>query len=157
MYALISLIIVISLSLLVVRIGTVALTMAGVSKDVASFQSLSAYSGAGFTTEEAEEMVAYPARRRVVKTLIRLWNVGLVTTVATLVLSFTDPTARLERLLVLLAAAGALAALAQSNTFHRLLTPVIERALSHTGTFEIRDYVGLLALDRDFCIADITL
>ncbi|WP_336343450.1 hypothetical protein [Halalkalicoccus ordinarius] len=79
MYALISLILIIALSMLIVRVGTVALVMTGLSREVASMQALSAYSGAGFTTEEAEETVAYPARRRVVKNLMRLGNVGLVT------------------------------------------------------------------------------
>lgn len=157
MYALISLIVVLSLSLLIVRVGTVALTMTGVSKDVASFQSLSAYSGAGYTTEEAEEITAYPARRRVVKYLIRLGSVGLVTTIATAILSFTAPTARLERLLILLCAAGVLIALSRSQTFHELLTPVIKRTLSRSATFELRDYVGLLNLHRDFTVADLTV
>jgi hypothetical protein len=97
-YALISLIVIIALSMLVVRVGTVALTMTGLSWETASMQALSAYSGAEFTTEEAEETVAYPARRRVIKNLMRLGNVGLVTSVTSLVLSFTEPTARLERL-----------------------------------------------------------
>lgn len=157
MYALISLIIVVSLSLLIVRVGTVALTMTGVSKEVASFQSLSAYSGAGFTTEEAEDITAYPVRRRVVKSLMRLGNVGLATTIATLVLSFTDPTTRLPRLLVLLGVAAVLIALSRSETFHSLLTPLIERALSRTATFELRDYVGLLNLNREFTVADLTV
>lgn len=157
MYALISLIVVVSLSLLVVRVGTIALTMTGVSKEVASFQSLSAFSGAGFTTKEAEDITAYPARRRVVKALIRLGSVGLVTTIATLVLSFADPATRFSRLLVLLGAAVVLVGLSRSRWFHDLLTPLIRRALGRTATFEIRDYVGLLNLHRDFHIADITV
>lgn len=155
MYALVFLIVVVSLSLLVVRIGTVALRMTGLSTEMASFQSLSAFSGAGFTTRESEKVTAYPARRRVVKTLIRLGSVGLVTTIATLVLSFTDPTTRLRRLVVLLGVAVVLVALSRSERFHGLLTPVIERGLSYSSTFEIRDYVGLLDLDRDFAVADL--
>lgn len=104
MYALVSLIVIISLSMLVVRVGTVALTMTGLSEDVASFQSLSAYSGAGFTTDAAEEVTAYPSRRFTVKTLMRLGNVGLVTTIASLVVSFADPATRLERLVIVLVA-----------------------------------------------------
>ncbi|WP_247729616.1 TrkA C-terminal domain-containing protein [Halovivax limisalsi] len=154
MYALVSLILIISLSMLIVRVGTVALTMTGLSEEVASFQSLSAYSGAGFTTEEAEVTTAYPARRMVVKTLIRLGSVGLVTSIATLILSFTDPTTRLRRLVILLAAALVLAALSRSRTFNELLTPLIRRTLDRTATFELRDYVGLLNLDREYCVAD---
>ncbi len=157
MYALISLIIVISLSLLIVRVGTVALSMTGLSEEMASFQSLSAFSGAGFTTEEAEQITAYPERRSVVKTLIRLGSVGLVTTIATLVLSFTDPTTRLPRLIVLLGVAVVLAALSRSRAFHAALTPVIERALGYFTSVEVRDYAGLLNLRRDFSVADLTV
>lgn len=157
MYALISLIIVVSLSLLIVRIGTIALTMTGVSKEMASFQSLSAFSGAGFTTTEAEDITAYPVRRRIVKALIRLGSVGIVTTIATLILSFTDPTQRFGRLLILLGVAVVLVALSRSQTFHSVLTPIIKRGLSHIGSFELRDYVGLLNLDREFTVADLTV
>lgn len=131
--------------------------MTGVSRDVASFQSLSAFSEVGFTTAEAEEITAYPARRRVVKALIRLGSVGLVTAIASLVLSFTDAPARFDRLVIILAVAGFLVALSQSQTFHGLLTPLIRRRLSHTATFELRDYVGLLNLHRDFSVADLTV
>lgn len=157
MYALVSLILILALSLLIVRTGTVALTMTGLSRDVASFQSLSAFSGAGFTTTEAEEITTYPARRRVVKALIRLGSVGLVTTIASLVLSFTDPTTRLSRLVVLLLAAAVLVAFSRSTWFQNLLTPVIEWVLSRTTSLDIRDYSGLLNLDRDYRVADLTV
>lgn len=157
MYALISLILIIALSMLVVRVGTVALVMTGLSREVASMQALSAYSGAGFTTEEAEETVAYPARRRVVKNLMRLGNVGLVTSMSSLVLSFTDPTARFERLVVLVVAAIVLIALSRSTWFDRLLTPAIKRILDRTASFELRDYVRLLNLHRDYHVADLAV
>ena len=157
MYALVSLIIIISLSMLVVRVGTVALTMTGLSKEVASFQSLSAYSGAGFTTDEAEEITDYPSRRRTVKMLMRLGNVGLVTTIASLVVSFADPVTRLRRLVILVVACLVLLALARSAWFNELLTPVIERALSRSARFQLRDYTGLLNLDRDYRVADIAV
>lgn len=155
MYALVSLIVIVSLSLLIVRIGTVALTMTGLSKDVAAFQSLSAFSGAGYTTEEAETITAYPARRRVVTALIRLGSVGLVTTIASLVLSFTDPATQFERLVVLVGVVLALVGLSASSRFHALLTPAIRWALSRTATFELRDYTGLLDLHGDYRVADV--
>jgi hypothetical protein len=155
-YALVSLIVIIALSMLVVRVGTVA-TTTGLSRETASMQALSAYSGAEFTTEEAEETVAYPARRRVIKNLMRLGNVGLVTSVTSLVLSFTEPTARLERLVVLVAAAAVLIALSRSTWFDRLLTPVITRALDRHSSFAIRDYTRLLNLHRDYHVADLAV
>ncbi|WP_436346159.1 TrkA C-terminal domain-containing protein [Natronorubrum sp. FCH18a] len=157
MYAFVSLLIIISLSMLVVRIGTVALTMTGLSTEVASFQSLSAFSGAGFTTDEAEEVTAYPSRRLTVKMLMRLGNVGLVTTVASLVVSFADPVTRFERLVILVGICLVLIGLARSQRFNDLLTPVIEQGLSRSARFEPHDYTGLLNLDRDYRVADIAV
>lgn len=71
MLAIASLLLVIALSLLFVRVGAIALTMTGISEDVAKFQALSAFSGAGFTTGEAENVVNGPARRRIIAMLIR--------------------------------------------------------------------------------------
>lgn len=157
MSALLSLFVVVSLSLLVVRIGTVAFTMTGLSKDIASFQALSAFSGAGYTTEEAEEAAAYPSRRVILKMLIRLGSVGLVTTIATLVLSFTDPVARLDRLMLLIGFLLVLLGLSRSQWFNSLLTPLIKWGLRKTATFELRDYTGLLHLHRGYRVADITV
>lgn len=74
-------------SLLIVHVGGIALTMTGLSADVASFQALSAFSGAGFTTDEATEVVATPVRRKIVALLIRLGSIGVVTMVSSLILS----------------------------------------------------------------------
>lgn len=157
MYALVSLIIIVSLSMLIVRVGTVALVMTGMSKEMASFQSLSAFSGAGYTTNEAEETVAYPSRRATVKNLIRVGSVGVVTAISSLVISMTDPTTRLNRLLILIGVAMALIAISRSTWFNRLLTPIIKRALRRRGTFELRDYTGLLAVDRNYTVADLVV
>lgn len=46
--------IVFTVSLVVIRIAAVGLTMTGVSKDLAQFQALSAFTGSGFTTKESE-------------------------------------------------------------------------------------------------------
>lgn len=108
MYALLALIIIIALSMLVVRVGTISLEMTGMSHDVAAFQSLLAFSGAGFTTEEAEVILAHPVRRTVVKTLIRLGSVGAITAIASLVLSFMDAPTRLDRFALLVGSALAL-------------------------------------------------
>lgn len=157
MYALLSLLLIISLSLLVVRVGSVALRMTGVSPEVASFQALSAFSGAGFTTDEAEAIVEYPSRRAVVKTLMRLGSAGAVTAISSLVLSFMDPTTRLRRLVVLLGFLVALVALARSQWFNDLLTPVIEAMLNRISELELRDYTSLLDLHQDYRVADLEI
>ena len=84
------LLIAILVSFIVVRIGGFALQLTGIEPDVARFQALSAFSGTGFTTREAERVVGNRTRRRIVTILIRLGNAGMVTVIATLVASFTQ-------------------------------------------------------------------
>lgn len=82
--AIATLLIIVSLSLAVNRIATVALMFTGLSKDAARFQSRSAFTGAGFTTSESELIVQHPVRRRIIMVLMFLGNAGLITVIATL-------------------------------------------------------------------------
>jgi hypothetical protein len=84
------LLIAILVSFIVVRIGGFALQLTGIEPEVARFQALSAFSGTGFTTREAERVVGHRIRRRIVTILIILGNAGMVTVIATLVASFTQ-------------------------------------------------------------------
>ena len=84
------LLITILVSFIVVRVGGFALQLTGIEPDVARFQALSAFSGTGFTTREAERVVGHRTRRRIVTILIILGNAGMVTVIATLVASFTQ-------------------------------------------------------------------
>jgi len=84
------LLITILISFIVVRIGGFALQLTGIEPEVARFQALSAFSGTGFTTREAERVVGHRTRRRIVTILIILGNAGMVTVIATLVASFTQ-------------------------------------------------------------------
>jgi len=84
------LLVTILVSFIIVRIGGFALQLTGIEPDVARFQALSAFSGTGFTTREAERVVGHKTRRRIVTILIVLGNAGTVTVIATLVASFTE-------------------------------------------------------------------
>ncbi len=84
------LLITILISFIVVRIGGFALQLTGIEPEIARFQALSAFSGTGFTTREAERVVGHRIRRRIVTALIILGNAGTVTVIATLVASFTQ-------------------------------------------------------------------
>lgn len=84
------LLITIPVSFIIVRIGGFALHLTGIEPEVARFQALSAFSGTGFTTREAERVVGHRTRRRIVTILIILGNAGTVTVIATLVASFTQ-------------------------------------------------------------------
>ena len=86
------LLITILVSFIAVRIGAFALQLTGIEPDVARFQALSAFSGTGFTTREAERVLGHRTRRRIITVLIILGNAGFVTIVAALVASFTQVT-----------------------------------------------------------------
>ena len=73
------LIIFICISYLIVRVGAIALEMTGMDKAKARFQALSAFSGTGFTTREAEMVVNHPRRRKIATYLMILGNAGIVT------------------------------------------------------------------------------
>ncbi len=49
--------------LVIARVAAMGLTMTGLSKDVARFQSRSALTGGGFTTQESESVLDHPVRR----------------------------------------------------------------------------------------------
>ncbi len=76
-------IIVLAASFIVVRIGAIAFQLTGLEWSLAKFQSLSCFSGTGFTTKEAELVTGHPQRRRIATVLMVLGNAGLVTLIAT--------------------------------------------------------------------------
>lgn len=53
--------------------------------DHASFQATSAFSGTGYTTQEAEFALNHPQRRHIIQDLIRFGGAGIITTMATMV------------------------------------------------------------------------
>jgi len=88
MGAAITLLVILTISVVIVRTAAVALRLTGMPTDVARFQARSAFTGAGFTTSESEAVVNHPIRRRVIGLLMLLGNVGLVTVLGTFVVSF---------------------------------------------------------------------
>jgi small-conductance mechanosensitive channel len=80
--------ILIAASVIVVKVGTVALRMTGLDAKRARFQALSAFTGTGFTTRDSELVVRDDRRRRIIMTLMVLGNAGFVTVLATLIGSF---------------------------------------------------------------------
>src|SRR5437764_3855568 len=113
--AAVSVLAVLFVSLLVARVGTVALTLTGMSRETARFQARSAFFGVGFTTGEAEAVVNHPVRRRIIMTLILLGNAGIVTVLGTLLITFAgDRGVPIGRVAVLVAGVAVLGALSIS-------------------------------------------
>ena len=100
MTAIATLLVIAIFSLLAVRVATTALTMTGLSSDTASFQSYSAFFGVGFTTREAELVVNHPVRRRIIRDLILAGNIGLTSSLATLVATMMQSPDSIHPLLI---------------------------------------------------------
>ena len=64
--------------LLILWFGSIALEATGMERRKARFQSLSALTGTGFTTREAEDIVGHPRRRTIASWLIFFGNAGII-------------------------------------------------------------------------------
>ncbi len=138
MIAIATLLIVVTFTLIVNRVGTIALTSTGLSTEVANFQARSAITGVGFSTSESELIVNHPIRRRITLSLMLVGNAGLVTIIATLAAGL---------LLILLAA--------RSRTIDRLLSSVIRMALRRFTTLQVHDYVELFDLASNYAVVEL--
>ena len=158
MPALITLILVLFVSLIVVRVAAVALTLTGMPREAARFQARSAWTGTGFTTEESEQVVSHPVRRRIVALLMVARSVGVVTAATTLALSFVNVeqfTQGWARVAVLLLGLIALWLFARSSWIERTMSAVIAWALKRYGEFGPRDYGAMLHLAGDYAVVEI--
>jgi hypothetical protein len=157
--AILSLLVVVTLSVLITRVAAIILTHTGMGRQAARFQARSAFSGAGFTTSESEQVVNHPVRRRVVLMLMLLGNAGIVTAVSSLILAFVrsgEGGLALElKILLLVAGLVALWALASSGAFDRCLSRLVEWLLQRYTRLDVHDYAGLLRLGGDYRIAEL--
>jgi K+/H+ antiporter YhaU regulatory subunit KhtT len=150
--AFVAVLITVAVSLLITRIGTTALVHTGLSREVARFQARSAFFGVGFTTSEAESVVNHPVRRRIVLWLVVLGNAGIVTVLASVILSVTRSGGVGLAELALLAAGLALLGLVARS---RVLDRAIDAALARWTDLDVRDYADLLELTGDFAVAEL--
>ena len=164
MLAILSLLVVLIVSLLIVRVATVALTLTGLSQPLARFQARSAFTGAGFTTSESEKVVQHPVRRRIIMILMLLGNAGIVTAVSTLILTFVG-TGRSSgmtgtlwfRIVALAAGLALLWSVAHSRWIDARMSKIITWALKRWTDLEVRDYVGLLHLSGDYAVIELQI
>jgi len=154
------LLITILVSFIAVRIGGFALQLTGIEPDVARFQALSAFSGTGFTTREAERVVGHRTRRRIVTILIILGNAGMVTVIATLVASFTQVSGYTWFFIRLVIIVGGIFGLYQliirSNVGQRILDwlqrPVMNRILREAPPVE-----EIFHVEKDWAISVVSI
>lgn len=158
MIAVASLILAVLVIMLAARIAAVALVATGLPYEVARFQARSALTGVGFTTSESETIVGHPIRRRIVMGVMLVGNAGLVTILASVILSVgsTDSTGdvmlRLATAVVGLAAVGIVA---RSTRFERWMASGIARVVDRFTDLELRDYHHLMQLSSEYAVAEL--
>lgn len=160
MASIISLFVVVSLSILITRIATLALTHTGLSRESARFQARSAFTGVGFTTAEAENVVNHPLRRKILMHLMLLGNVGIVTAVSSLILGFVNPeekTSAVIRLLFLFSGIAVLWYVGVSSWIDRHLCRIIDSALNKYTDIDTRDYASLLGLTGEYQVNELNV
>lgn len=154
-----ALVIIILIALLIVKVGSSALELTGMTRHVARFQAASAFFGVGFTTREAEQVVNHPVRRKVILYLIVAGNIGLTTVLATLLVTLVKSyETGLGKTYIWLGiiVLGALV-LGLFLNFHVVANPLdrfLQSLLQKAGIERLIDYDYLLNLQNGFCVYD---
>jgi hypothetical protein len=157
MIALLGLFIIITLSLIVVRIGAAILELTGLSSEAAGFQAQSAFTGVGFTTVEAENVVNHPFRRKIIRYLMLLGNIGLTSSMASLILTFVGQqgTMLLERLILLLVGLVIFFIMVRSDLLYKVMKKSIVKALQNLDDINVYDYQELLGISHGYIISEV--
>ena len=115
---------------LVFWLGSIALETTGMERSKARFQALSALSGTGFTTREAESIVNHPGRRRIATWLIFIGNAGIVAFIILMILyvraGFAAPSA--VHVGIILGIIGVVALLIKLRAIDRLTNGIMRLA-----------------------------
>ncbi len=161
MGALFMLLVILVMSLVITRIAAAMLVHTGLSQEAARFQARSAFTGVGYTTAEAENIVNHPVRRRIIMVLMLLGNAGIVSAISSLILTFinTQETAYnwSIRILVLIAGVSFIWLLSKSSYVNRALAFLISRAIRLWTDIDVRDYASLLHLRGDYQVVELAV
>lgn len=157
MIAAVSLFLIVTLSVLITRIATIALVHTGLSSESAKFQARSAYTGAGLSTQETENIMNHPVRRKIIYNLMLIGNAGIVTAMSSLILTFVLPESNASRLYGFLIIVGGMIVLwlgIRSAWVDRGLSRIINKMLKKYTDLEINDYAAVLHLKDNYKIIE---
>lgn len=146
------------ITLLIGRLGTIALTATGLPRSIAKFQARSALSGAGYTTNESESIVGHPARRRIVMALMTLGGLGSAAIIATLIISFADVSSfggGFRKGLLLVVGLFAFWMILRVPTLDRLLAGAFAGLIKRMTDVDVRNYGNMLRLSGDYGISEL--
>jgi hypothetical protein len=137
----------------ILRVGTAALIVSGLSRDVAAFQVRSAFFGVGYTTNEAEMIVNHPFRRKLIQVLMLFGSIGITGLIGSAVVTLARTEGSVWVPIVVLSAGLALLwALTTWRPVDRFVIHFFERLLRRWTDLDTNDYHALLRLSGDYAI-----
>lgn len=160
MIAVISLLLVVTLSLMVTKVAAVALSLTGLSLEAARFQARSAFPGVGFTTEESESITGHPVRRRIVMLLMLLGNLGVASVVATSIISYMNVSKEEYGWLSIAVLLGGLLLLwlfMTNKVVEKWLNKSIQKGLKRWTNVNVQDYIAIMHLQQDYAISELSV
>ena len=143
----------------IVRVATVVLKLTGLDDNTAHFQAVSAFTGTGFTTREAELVLSDPVRRKTIIILMILGKVGIVSVIAGLFLSFgkNGIFSDLGKALILIIVILILYKLTTLKGFSRAINHFIESRIVARGLVKQKTLEELFSLPRGYGIAKLII
>jgi hypothetical protein len=162
LFPIISLLVVILFGLIITRIASAILVYTGVSKELARFQSRSAFTNCGFTSVESEQVINHPVRRRVILGLMLCGNAGIVSTMAS-VLSIVNKStedsllAFINGMIVVALGLWLLWLVARSPMIDHAIMNVTGWALKRFTKLDVVDYHGLLHLSEGYTVIEFSI
>jgi hypothetical protein len=159
MYAVATFLIVAVISMVFGLLATGALIATGLPPDIAAFQARSAFTGAGFTTTEAENVVNHPARRRIVSTTMFFGNLGTPTLVVSVLIGLLapGPGSTTERSLVAISGIMIILLLVGNRPAKRAMVRVGQHYARRRLLPALDRPEELLSLGRDFSVTAVRI
>jgi hypothetical protein len=160
MYAVSTFLIVAVITVAFTKLATGALIATGMPPELAAFQARSAFSGAGISTSETENVVNQPVRRKIIGTTMLVGSLGTPTLVVTVLIGMIapGPGSTTERALVTLSGLFLIVMAILNKPVQRWLTDIghryVQRHLAPALGSERRE---LLVLSDDFAIQSVRL
>jgi hypothetical protein len=154
--------VVLTVWMLILWLGAIALEATGMERKKARFQALSALTGTGFTTREAEDIVGHPRRRLIATWLMFLGSVGIILFLLiflVIILAGVKPAQPMSPVLIILSALPpiALMVLFWIGVLDKLATKIVnsmKRSAYFTAELSTREIIHQAG---DYSIARLTI
>jgi len=160
MYAVATFLVVAVITIAFTKLSTGALMATGMPPELAAFQARSAFSGAGFTTTEAENVVNHPIRRKIIGTTMLVGSLGTPTLVVSVLIGMLapGPGSTTQRVLVTISGSFLIVMAVVNKPVQRWLTGVGDRYIRRHLLPALDEHrEELLVLSEEFAIQSVRL